>query len=233
MLILVRSSGTEALQFLPRFSEALQGYASTVSRANDWGVGYEENGMTQILTHYFNAVNMGGSTDQVCIFGVTSTLSPSRYHWSLPVNSDSSQHSLVGCLISFKLMPNAHGEAEETRMVKRRARRPSPLSYLPPVDIPLMQPPIAGDVENADGANLDAHSGEHGVLKKNESVNGVTVEAESVLEVAIVGGVNESGEQHAVQVDATSFVVNFILVTASLGNFNDDVVSGHEGLLHG
>ncbi|MCS3516082.1 hypothetical protein M2392_006156, partial [Pseudomonas grimontii] len=36
-------------------------------------------------------------------------------------------------------------------MVKRRARRPSPLSYLPPVDIPLMQPPIAGDVENADG----------------------------------------------------------------------------------
>jgi len=61
MLILVRSSGIDALQFLPRFSEALQGYANTVSRANDWGVAYEENGMTQILTHYFNAVNMGGA----------------------------------------------------------------------------------------------------------------------------------------------------------------------------
>ncbi|WP_306518279.1 collagenase [Rheinheimera sp.] len=60
MLILVRSSATDALQFLPRFSEALQGYASTVNRNNDWGIAYEENGMTQILTHYFNAVNMGG-----------------------------------------------------------------------------------------------------------------------------------------------------------------------------
>ncbi|MFL1482450.1 hypothetical protein, partial [Pseudomonas grimontii] len=61
-------------------------------------------------------------------------------------------------LISFKLMPNAHGEAEETRMDKRRARRPSPLSYLPPVDIPLMQPPIAGDVENADGGIGVSHT---------------------------------------------------------------------------
>ncbi|HCU66198.1 MAG TPA: hypothetical protein DF774_10605 [Rheinheimera sp.] len=60
MLILVRSSGTEALQFLPRISEALQGYAQTISRSNDWGVAYEENGMTQILTYYFNAVNIGG-----------------------------------------------------------------------------------------------------------------------------------------------------------------------------
>jgi hypothetical protein len=55
-------------------------------------------------------------------------------------------------------MPNAHGEAEETRMVKRRARRPSPLSYLPSVDIPLMQPPIAGDVENADGGIGVSHT---------------------------------------------------------------------------
>jgi hypothetical protein len=43
-------------------------------------------------------------------------------------------------------------------MVKRRARRPSPLSYLPPVDIPLMQPPIAGDVENADGGIGVSHT---------------------------------------------------------------------------
>jgi len=61
MLILVRSSGTEALQFLPRISEALQGYAQSVNRSNNWGVAYEENGMTQILTHYFNAVNIGGA----------------------------------------------------------------------------------------------------------------------------------------------------------------------------
>ncbi|MCS3515966.1 hypothetical protein, partial [Pseudomonas grimontii] len=43
-------------------------------------------------------------------------------------------------------------------MDKRRARRPRPLSYLPPVDIPLMQPPIAGDVENADGGIGVSHT---------------------------------------------------------------------------
>jgi hypothetical protein len=88
-------------------------------------------------------------------------------------------------------------------------------------------------VENTNGTNLDANTGEHGVFEKNECVYGVTVEAKGVLEVAVIGGVNECGEEHAVQIHTTSFMVNFVLVTASLGNFNDDVVSGHGGLLHG
>ncbi len=60
MLILVNSSRSPALRYLARFSEAIQGYANTINRNNDWGVGYEESGMTQLLTHYFNAVNNGG-----------------------------------------------------------------------------------------------------------------------------------------------------------------------------
>lgn len=55
MLILLRSSGTSNIEFLPRLSDALIGYAETVARGNDWGVYYEENGLTQILTHLFNA----------------------------------------------------------------------------------------------------------------------------------------------------------------------------------
>ena len=43
-----------------RISEAISGYASSVNRANNWGIAYEENGMTQLLTHYFNAVNNAG-----------------------------------------------------------------------------------------------------------------------------------------------------------------------------
>ena len=56
MLILVSSSNSDRLRYLPRFSEAIVGYAQSVSRANNWGVGYEESGMTQLLTHYFNAL---------------------------------------------------------------------------------------------------------------------------------------------------------------------------------
>ncbi|PFG71763.1 hypothetical protein DM05_2136 [Pseudomonas poae] len=43
-------------------------------------------------------------------------------------------------------------------MAKHRTPPPSPLSELPPVDIPLMQPPIAGDVENADGGIGVSHT---------------------------------------------------------------------------
>ncbi len=57
MLILVNSSNTDRLPYLSRFSQAIKGYANTVDRSNDWGVSYEENGMTQLLTHYFNAVS--------------------------------------------------------------------------------------------------------------------------------------------------------------------------------
>ncbi|GHF92808.1 collagenase [Thalassotalea marina] len=55
MLILLRSSGTNNIEFLPRLTDALIGYAETVSTNNDWGVYYEENGLTQVLTHLFNA----------------------------------------------------------------------------------------------------------------------------------------------------------------------------------
>lgn len=55
MLVLLRSSGTNSIPYIERFTDALIGYANTVSRTDDWGVYYEENGMTQILTHLFNA----------------------------------------------------------------------------------------------------------------------------------------------------------------------------------
>lgn len=67
MLILMNSSGTNPLQFLPRISAAITGYANTINRANNWGVAYEENGMTQLLTHYFNAVNQGSDELQTLL----------------------------------------------------------------------------------------------------------------------------------------------------------------------
>lgn len=67
ILILINSSGTEPLQFLPRISEAILGYANSVNRSNNWGIAYEENGMTQLLTHYFNAVNQGSTALQTLL----------------------------------------------------------------------------------------------------------------------------------------------------------------------
>jgi microbial collagenase len=57
MLILVNSSNTNRLKYLARFSEALLGYANSISRTDDWGVYYEEQGFTNLLVHFFNASN--------------------------------------------------------------------------------------------------------------------------------------------------------------------------------
>ncbi|WP_333609689.1 M9 family metallopeptidase N-terminal domain-containing protein, partial [Arsukibacterium sp.] len=61
MLVLVSSSDTDRLRYLTRFSQALKGYTDTVSRRDNWGRAYEENGLTQVLTHYFNATNNGSA----------------------------------------------------------------------------------------------------------------------------------------------------------------------------
>lgn len=55
MLILVDSSGINRIPYIADMTDSLLGYANSVSRTNDWGVYYEENGVTRILTHLFNA----------------------------------------------------------------------------------------------------------------------------------------------------------------------------------
>jgi len=56
-LILASAAGVNTVQFMDQFSSALLGYANSVSRTDDWGVYYEENGVTQLLTHLFNATS--------------------------------------------------------------------------------------------------------------------------------------------------------------------------------
>jgi len=88
---------------------------------------------------------------------------------------------------------------------------------------------LVAHVENADGSHLDSDARVDRVFEQNECVDGVTVESESVLEMAVVDGVAEWCEEHAIGVDASRFVVNFVLVPASARNLNDNVVLGHGG----
>ncbi|MDT0603242.1 collagenase [Thalassotalea castellviae] len=55
LLILLSSSGTNSMPYIARITDAVLGYAKTVNRDDNWGVYYEENGFTQLLTHLFNA----------------------------------------------------------------------------------------------------------------------------------------------------------------------------------
>jgi len=61
ILVLLRSSGSNSMPFIARLTDALVGYAETVNQDDGWGVYYEENGLTQILTHLFNASEDNGT----------------------------------------------------------------------------------------------------------------------------------------------------------------------------
>ena len=91
------------------------------------------------------------------------------------------------------------------------------------------EPPSSVMLKHADGANLDAHAGEQRVVEQHEHVDGVAVEAERVLEEAVVGRVDECRVEHAVEVDATGLVVDLVLVAASAGDLDDCVYSAMAG----
>ncbi|GHE84357.1 collagenase [Thalassotalea profundi] len=55
MLVLLTSSKIDRQPYLLRFTEALLGYANTVARDDNWGVYYQEQSVTLLLTHLFNA----------------------------------------------------------------------------------------------------------------------------------------------------------------------------------
>ena len=79
----------------------------------------------------------------------------------------------------------------------------------------------------ADRAHLDADAGEGGRFEQNQHVDRVAVEAEGVLEEAVVGRVREAGEEVAVKEDATGLVVDLVLVAAAGGNLDGGVVCAH------
>ena len=82
-------------------------------------------------------------------------------------------------------------------------------------------------VEDGDRANRDGHAGERRVVEQHERVDGVAVEAEGVLEEAVVGRVDEAREEHPVEAHATRLVIDLVLVARTLRDLDDDVVRGH------
>lgn len=80
-----------------------------------------------------------------------------------------------------------------------------------------------GHVENANDAGGDNASGEDGFGENDEGVQRVSVFAECVVNVAVVGRVGHGGEEVAVEADTSGFVVNFVLVAGTLGDLDGNV----------
>src|SRR5215472_6469811 len=75
--------------------------------------------------------------------------------------------------------------------------------------------------EHADRATPDHAAGEGRLLQRYQSVEGVAVLGQRVLDEPVVGGVTSGGEQHPVQSDPARIVIHLVLVALTLGDLDD------------
>jgi hypothetical protein len=68
-------------------------------------------------------------------------------------------------------------------------------------------------------------------LGEDEDINGVIIEPECVFKETVIGGIHEARVEHTIEKDAPRFVVNFVLIVGSTGDFNDGGVIGHKQVL--
>jgi hypothetical protein len=83
---------------------------------------------------------------------------------------------------------------------------------------------IAHD-EDADGADIHGDAREQRVRDHDQDVKRVAVTSEGLWEETVVAGVEHRGKEHAIEFDDTLFFVEFVLILAAFGNFDNGLAN--------
>src|SRR5487761_2213913 len=89
---------------------------------------------------------------------------------------------------------------------------------------------LVGHAEHSDGPAADQATGERGFLDHHERIQRIAVQAQGVLDEAVVVGVARRGEEHPVEPDPARLVVNLVLVPTTGRNL-DGYIELHKYLL--
>jgi serine-type D-Ala-D-Ala carboxypeptidase/endopeptidase (penicillin-binding protein 4) len=82
---------------------------------------------------------------------------------------------------------------------------------------------LVGHPEHPDGATANHNSREGWFLDKYECIEGITVEAQGVVDEAVVMRIARRSKEHAVQPDPASLVIHLVLIPATSGDLDGDV----------
>ena len=82
---------------------------------------------------------------------------------------------------------------------------------------------LVAHAEHAQRPAPDDAARERRLLQKHQSVQGIAVLSERVVDEPVVVGVAGRGEEHAVQADAARLVVELVLVAIALRDLDGDV----------
>src|SRR5215831_6050625 len=80
---------------------------------------------------------------------------------------------------------------------------------------------LVAHAEHADRAAPDQAAGEGWLLEQDQSIEGVAILRQRVLDEPVVGGIPGGGEQHPVQPDPPRIVIHLVLVALTLGDLDD------------
>ena len=82
---------------------------------------------------------------------------------------------------------------------------------------------LVAHAEHAECAAADHAAGEGGFFEEHQCVQGVAVFAQGVVDEPIVVRVAGRGEEHAVETNASGFMINLVFVPIPLGNLDGDI----------
>jgi hypothetical protein len=91
---------------------------------------------------------------------------------------------------------------------------------------------VIGHVEDTHRANFHTNAWKEWVFGQKEEIYRVAIQAQRVLEIAVVGGIHEGRVENTVEIHPTGLVVDYKLVPAATRDFDNGGVVGHDcGLL--
>ena len=90
---------------------------------------------------------------------------------------------------------------------------------------------VVGHPHHTDGANMNPTAGESGILGEHQHIERIAVLRQGVGDESVLGRIGRGRKEATIKADSTGLVVDFVLIAATAGDFDDDIDGFHLSIL--